>query len=87
MERDAAHIPFSFYGDTELNASFWRGPTVRALRCELLAEQLGRDTSALDDRGALRMYREVARQNTARRSAGQPLEGLAFALDPATYAG
>src|SRR6185503_8915412 len=28
----------SFFGDTELNASFWHGPTVRALRQELLLE-------------------------------------------------
>ena len=76
----------SFYGDTELNASFWHCPTVRALRCELLAEHLGRNTSELDDRSALRIYREVARQNTARRTAGETLEGQAFALDPATYA-
>ena len=76
----------SFYGDTELNASFWHGPTVRALRCELLAEHLGRNTSELDDRSALRIYREVARQNTARRTAGEALEGQAFALDPETYA-
>jgi phosphatidylserine/phosphatidylglycerophosphate/cardiolipin synthase-like enzyme len=76
----------SFYGDTELNASFWHAPTVRALRRELLLEHLGRDTRALDDRAALRLYREIARKNAARRAAGDPLEGLAFALDPATYA-
>ena len=36
-------------------------------------------------RAALRLYREVARKNAARRAAGEPLDGLAFALDPATY--
>jgi phosphatidylserine/phosphatidylglycerophosphate/cardiolipin synthase-like enzyme len=46
----------SFYGDTELNASLWHGPTVRALRAELLREHLGRDNSALDDRAALPLY-------------------------------
>ncbi|MGH7289995.1 MAG: hypothetical protein ACREJT_02205, partial [Myxococcota bacterium] len=76
----------SFFGDTELNASFWHAPTVRALRCDLLREHLGRDTNELDERAALRLYREIARKNTARRAAGDPLEGLAFALDPATYA-
>lgn len=76
----------SFYGDTELNASVWHRPTVRELRRELLQEHLGRDTAALDDRGALRLFREIARENTARRAAGEPLEGLAFALDPETYA-
>jgi phosphatidylserine/phosphatidylglycerophosphate/cardiolipin synthase-like enzyme len=76
----------SFYGDTELNASFWHAPTARALRVELLREHLGRDTSALDDRAALRLYREVARANTERWLRGEPLDGLAVALDPARYA-
>jgi phosphatidylserine/phosphatidylglycerophosphate/cardiolipin synthase-like enzyme len=76
----------SFYGDTELNATWWHGPTVRALRCQLLLEHIGHDTNALDDRAALRLYREVARENTRRRSRGDAHEGLAFALDPATYA-
>ena len=76
----------SFYGDTELNASFWHSPTVRALRRELLHEHLGRDTGDLDDRAALALYRRIARENAARRSAGAPLEGLAIALDPASYA-
>ena len=40
----------------------------------------------LDDRAALALYREIARANRARRIAGQPREGLALALDPATYA-
>jgi phosphatidylserine/phosphatidylglycerophosphate/cardiolipin synthase-like enzyme len=75
----------SFYGDTEMNASIWHAPTVRALRAELLREHLGRDTGALDDRAALRLYREVARANTARWERGEPLDGLAVALDPARY--
>jgi phosphatidylserine/phosphatidylglycerophosphate/cardiolipin synthase-like enzyme len=76
----------SFFGDTELNASFWHAPTVRALRCELLLEHLGRDTRGLDARAALRLYRDVARKNTALRGAGDATDALAFALDPATYA-
>jgi phosphatidylserine/phosphatidylglycerophosphate/cardiolipin synthase-like enzyme len=76
----------SFYGDTELNASFWHQPTVRALRRELLHEHTGADTAALDDRAALRLYAEHARKNAARRTRGEPLDGLAFALDPSTYA-
>jgi phosphatidylserine/phosphatidylglycerophosphate/cardiolipin synthase-like enzyme len=76
----------SFYGDTELNASFWHGATVRGLRRELLHEHLGRDTAALDDRAAFRLYRDVARANAERRRLGTALEGLAFALDPASYA-
>jgi phosphatidylserine/phosphatidylglycerophosphate/cardiolipin synthase-like enzyme len=76
----------SFYGDTELNASLWHAPTVRALRRALLREHLDRDTAALDARAALRLYRDVARKNAARRAAGDALDALAFALDPATYA-
>jgi phosphatidylserine/phosphatidylglycerophosphate/cardiolipin synthase-like enzyme len=75
----------SFFGDTELNASFWHAPTVRALRKELLREHLGSDGGE-DSRAALRLYRDVARKNAARRAAGEPLEGLAFGLDPKTYA-
>jgi phosphatidylserine/phosphatidylglycerophosphate/cardiolipin synthase-like enzyme len=76
----------SFYGDTELNASIWHAATVRALRRDLLHEHLARETAELDDVAALRLYREVALANSARRAAGDPLQGLALALDPATYA-
>jgi phosphatidylserine/phosphatidylglycerophosphate/cardiolipin synthase-like enzyme len=76
----------SFYGDTELNASFWHGQTVRALRCELIREHTDVDTVALDDRAALQHYARVARANTARRERGEPQQGLAFAIDPAKYA-
>ena len=75
----------SFFGDTELNASFWHCPTARALRCELLQEHLGTDTSGLDDVAALALMRERARQNQSRRERGERLEGLAFAIDPAKY--
>ena len=79
--------PRSLYGgDTELNASFWHAPTVRALRVELLREHLARDTSGLDDRAAQRLFREQARANVERWSRGEPLDGLAVALDPARYA-
>jgi cardiolipin synthase len=76
----------SFYGDSELNASFWHAQTVRALRVSLLGEHLGQDTSQMDDRAAMALYREVARANHPRWRAREPLSGLAIALDPATYA-
>jgi len=76
----------SFYGDTELNASFWHGPTVRELRCDLLREHLGVDTGHLDDLAALGVYRKVAQDNLERRRRGEDLQGMAFRLDPATYA-
>jgi len=77
----------SFYGDTELNASIWHGPTVRALRCTLFEEHLRHDTSALDDVAALKLFTRVARENTSLRGAGEPPRSLALSLDPATYAG
>ncbi len=75
----------SFHQDTELNASFWHAPTVRALRVELLREHLGRDTSDLDDREALRRFRETALANRDRRTCWEPLEGLAYAVEPRDY--
>ncbi len=76
----------SFYGDTELNASFWHRPTVSALRHELLLEHLGLDTADLDDVEALRLFARVARENAPRYARGEKLAGLAFAIDPASYA-
>lgn len=75
----------SFRGDTELNASFWHRPTVRALRVELLLEHLGVDTAPLDDAAALRLYRDRAVKNAAARASGRPLEGLVCEIDPVTY--
>jgi len=75
----------SFHRDTELNASFWHPETVRALRVELLQEHLGFDTSHLDVRGAMGACRDTASANRLRRQAGEPLHGLAHALDPAAY--
>jgi cardiolipin synthase len=76
----------SLFGHTEMNVSFWDQKAVRALRCELLAEQLDRHTGDLDDRGALRLYRRLARVNRLKRDASDSdWQGLAFSLDPATY--
>ncbi len=75
----------SFFGDTELNASFWDPVTVRGLRCDLLSEHLGVDTSKMEDRAALALYRKTAIENAERRAKGVPMKGLAFALDPVTY--
>jgi cardiolipin synthase len=76
----------SFFGHTEMNASFWDQQVVRSLRCELLAEHLGQDTAHLDDRMALRLYRQTAVENRRRRDAGHAAwQGLAFSLNPAAY--
>jgi cardiolipin synthase A/B len=77
--------PRSFFGDTELNVSFSAPPVVRSLRVALLHEHLGLDTAGDDERAAFARYREVARENAARRARGKPLQGLAFAIDPRTY--
>jgi phosphatidylserine/phosphatidylglycerophosphate/cardiolipin synthase-like enzyme len=78
---------FSLYGNTEMNASFWDLMVVRALRRELLAEHLDKDTSHLDDRAALALYQQVARENRVKLDSGDwAWQGLAFSLDPATYA-
>jgi phosphatidylserine/phosphatidylglycerophosphate/cardiolipin synthase-like enzyme len=76
----------SVLGNSELNAAIWDPAAVRALRRELLAEHLGRDTADLDDREALAEFRRIARANRRRREAGDPeWEGLAFSQDPETY--
>ena len=58
---------------------------MRALREALLREHLARDTSPLDDRAALRLYREIALANRDRRAHVKPLAGLAYQLDPRSY--
>ena len=76
----------SLFGNTEMNASFWDPEVVRTLRCQLLAEHLGHDTAHLDDRAALRLYRQVAQDNRAKQDMGSSgWHGLAFSLDPAAY--
>jgi cardiolipin synthase len=78
----------SLSGHTEMNASIWDTRVVRALRCELLAEHLDQDTAGIDDRSALRLYRDIARENRQRRDASDcKWQGLAFSLDPAAYGG
>ncbi|HEX4534905.1 MAG TPA: hypothetical protein VH000_11785, partial [Rhizomicrobium sp.] len=57
----------------------------RDLRARLFAEHLATDTSAMDDRAALKMYREIARANVQARERGEEMQGLAFALNPARY--
>jgi cardiolipin synthase len=75
----------SLGGHVELNASIWDGTVVRALRCDLLAEHLGQDTSNLDDRAAMRLYGEVARTNRRGAALGPGSPGIAIALNAADY--
>ena len=76
----------SLSGHSEINASIWDRDVVFALRCNLLLEHLDEDTSHLDDRASLKIYREVARTNAFKRRNGKSdLQGLALAIDPTTY--
>ena len=75
----------SFHGDTEMNASVWDRRSVRALRRELFVEHLGFDTDELDAGAALDRFRDVAMANRERLASGEPLAGLAVAVDPARY--
>jgi cardiolipin synthase len=76
----------SLFGHTEMNAAIWDPKVVRALRHQLLSEHLGQDTSLLDDRTALQLYRKVAQENQLKGECGDfNWEGLAFRLDPKTY--
>ena len=78
----------SLYGHSEMNATFYDPETVRALRVQLLAEHLATDTTDLDDRDALHLYRRIADANRAKGAAGDfAWQGLAFSLDPAAYGG
>ncbi len=74
----------SWRGDTELNASVWDPMIAGALRHDLWREHIGRadHTSA---REAVESFAETARENTRRRSAGASMQGLAYAIDPATW--
>jgi phosphatidylserine/phosphatidylglycerophosphate/cardiolipin synthase-like enzyme len=76
----------SFFGDTEMNVTFWAPDVARQMRVDLLREHLGVDTSELDDRAALALYREQARSNAAKMARGHALDGLAFAMNPRSYA-
>ena len=79
--------PFSLAGHTEMNASIWDAAVARDLRCRLFAQHLGIDTASVDDRAALRQFRDIARGNRLRLESRAPdWQGLAFALSPETYA-
>ncbi len=77
---------FSLFGNGELNAAFLDPQIVRAFRVALFEEHLAQDTSALDDRAAFQLFRQIARENRQRHENGDPLwQGLAISLDAATY--
>ena len=74
---------YSMDGNSELNVAFADPVIVRELRCQLLAEHLDEDTSALDGRSALGVFRTVAERNAGRRDRDDPdWKGIAWAMDP-----
>jgi phosphatidylserine/phosphatidylglycerophosphate/cardiolipin synthase-like enzyme len=76
----------SLAGHTEMNATIWDAKVARALRCELLAEHLGQDTSALSDRAAMQLFRETAERNrVAMTNDSAGLQGLAVTLKAREY--
>lgn len=72
---------------TELNVGFWHPPTAQAMLRDLLQEHTGQamPDGAEDDIAGLDRLAALARANAARRAQGAPLQGHAYALDPATY--
>ena len=78
---------YSVFGNSELNVAF-SDSAVRALRSELFLEHLAIDTSCMDDRSSLRLFRTIALENRARLDAGDTnWRGIAFHLDAETYGG
>jgi len=79
---------FSLFGNGEMNAAFSEPNTVRAFRCELLREHLDEDTSGMDDRDALHLFRTIAKENRRKFEAGDHAwQGLTFELDVTKYVG
>jgi phosphatidylserine/phosphatidylglycerophosphate/cardiolipin synthase-like enzyme len=79
---------FSLFGNSEMNVAFSEPDTVRSFRCELLREHLDQDTSGINDREALHLFRKIARENRRKYEAGDHAwQGLAFELDPGKYVG
>lgn len=79
---------FSLFGNCEMNAAFAEHDTVRRFRSLLFREHLDEDTSDIDARAALQLFRKIARRNRKKMDAGDDdWQGLAFELDVATYPG
>jgi phosphatidylserine/phosphatidylglycerophosphate/cardiolipin synthase-like enzyme len=77
---------FSLFGNAEMNVAFYDPAAVRDFRCELFREHLDLDTSELDDRSALCLFREVANANRRKFEAGEhDWQGLTFEMNTAKY--
>jgi cardiolipin synthase A/B len=77
---------YSFFGNREMNVALSDLDAVRAMRVQLFDEHLAHDTSQMDDRAALRLFRQIALENRERADRGDVAwKGLAFALDVEGY--
>ena len=77
---------FSLNGHCEMNASIWDRTVAHDLLRQLVSLRVGEDTASLDDRAALRLYREVGDDNRRRMERCEPMrEGLAVTLRPECY--
>jgi cardiolipin synthase A/B len=77
---------YSLFGNSEMNVAFRDPSAVRSMRVALFLEHLAEDTSGMDDRSALRLFRKIALENRARADAGiHAWRGLAFSLDVDSY--
>ena len=77
---------FSLNGHCEMNASIWDRTVAHDLLRQLVSLRVGEDTASLDDRAALRLYREVGDDNRRRMERCEPMrEGLAVTLRPERY--
>jgi phosphatidylserine/phosphatidylglycerophosphate/cardiolipin synthase-like enzyme len=78
----------SFLDDTELNVTTWDSDVASRLRGELMAEHLGDGVPAVpdDDRRAIGLLRERARDNRQRRRDGLALKGSLYAIEPGEWA-
>lgn len=75
----------SFYGDTELNATFWDAGITRKLRCELMQEHTGDNLEHLSDLEALLHFKQVAKTNREFKDRGEPMKSLPFIMSTRTY--
>jgi phosphatidylserine/phosphatidylglycerophosphate/cardiolipin synthase-like enzyme len=75
----------SFFGDTELNASFWHAETARRFRVDLLSAHHGDDLASVSMADALDVLVMRADENRARKANDKPIPGHMIALDAAVW--
>ncbi len=71
----------SFFGDTELNVSFWHPETVRRFRGELLSAHHGQDLTGIPMVDALERFANRALENRERQRRNDPIVGHVIPID------